>query len=99
MILILDHTPNPDLMNGQGNGSGYWGSPAASQKMAVVVKSLKDAQRKFCAWRDHNELGGGNMTKNTGKVFDAKKKCIARISYNGRVWTPEDWPNCKEIKP
>jgi hypothetical protein len=98
MKLILEYAPNPDLMNGQGNGSGFWGSPVDFPKQAPEVKSLKDAQKKFVAWRERNQLGGGNMARHTGEVYDDKKKCIARISYNGRVWTPGEWPNCKEIK-
>ena len=98
MKLILEYAPNPDLMNGQGNnGSGFWGKPVDPRKMELQVKTLKLARKKFTAWIARNELGSGNMTRRSGLVYDGDK-IVARVSYNGRVFTPGEWPNCKEIK-
>jgi hypothetical protein len=43
-----------------------------------------------------NGLGGGNLDSGCGVVYDGRKP-IARVGYNGRVWTTEKWPDCKEI--
>ena len=32
-----------------------------------------------------------------GDYFEAGVK-VAKVSYNGRMWTPEPWPACKEIR-
>jgi hypothetical protein len=59
------------------------------------VGSLKDAAAK-CRWFiEYYELGGGNWTG--GEVTNEAGEIIARISYNGRIWDPRPWPECKEI--
>ena len=82
MKLTLEHAPNPDI-----SGGGYWQPCSAPLRKIVDVSDLHVAVMMFKAWRDLNGLGGGNMTRDCGTVKDNGKP-IARISYNGRVWTP-----------
>ena len=49
------------------------------------VRSLAEASMAARAYIDHNDLGGGNWTG--GDVTDGNNQLVARISYNGRVWT------------
>ena len=89
MKLILEHGTNVDLMHGQGDGTGYWTPPRCPEHQEVDVPDLKSASVRFRMWIAETGLGGGNMTKESGKVFDGDQ-VVARVSYNGRVWDAED---------
>lgn len=91
LYVILEHGPNPDF------DGGYHAEPRQPRVVERKVETLVEAREVFIKWRDWNQLGGGNMTRRSGSVYDGVD-VIARISYNGRVWTPEEWPACKEIK-
>ena len=92
MRVILEHGANPDI------DGGYWDETIDKKHTAKTVGTLSDARAAFIAWRDRNGLGGGNMTKECGTVYEGKK-AIAKISFNGRVWTPFEYghPDHKEI--
>lgn len=49
------------------------------------VLSVEDAAAKWCCFRDESN-GGVSEIGNGVIVRDEKKRVIARISYNGRVW-------------
>lgn len=91
MKLILQHARNPDISDG-----GYWVSAVDPKFMAVPVVDLRAARAAFVDWRARNGLGGGNMTKRCGDVV-LEGVVVAHFSYNGRCWTPGDFPNCTEI--
>jgi hypothetical protein len=95
MRIILHHVRNVDLMHGQGNGSGYWQPPIDRARIVKEVESLAEASAALVAWVTRNGLGSGNLAGDCGDVVGNGKK-IARVSYNGRVWEPGDWPT-KEI--
>ncbi|MBP6479835.1 MAG: hypothetical protein KA310_03215 [Pseudomonadales bacterium] len=80
--------PNPDM--GQ---YGRMGIPARWVKVA----SLAEASRVFRAWVAQYELGGGNCGRDTGEVRRAPDEVVARVSFNGRVWSPEPYPQCREM--
>ena len=80
MKIVLEHGPNVDIRDG-----GYWENPKDKRHTEKHVNNLQDASIIFRSWINHNGLGAGNMTRNSGKVFDGFK-CIGRISYNGRTW-------------
>lgn len=67
-----------------------------ADKAVVRVTSLRDAVRVCMDYIAENELGGGNWGTQSGCVFDSAKRPVARVSYNGRVWEPGDYPQ-KEI--
>jgi hypothetical protein len=52
------------------------------------VASLADASATCRRYIEHHQLGGGNWTG--GLVLDGESRIVARVSYNGRVWSPDD---------
>lgn len=53
------------------------------------VESIKDAQRKWEAFRDQTGAGVSSIG-NGVRVTDGAGRFVARISYNGRAWDTED---------
>ena len=94
MRLRLEHGRNPDI----GDRGGYWAPAVDRRRMEVEVGSFAQASRALRDWVDRNELGAGNMAGRCGEVT-ADGRVVARVSYNGRVWTPEEWPGNSELVP
>jgi hypothetical protein len=69
---------------------------ALTSKNGVYVDSLADARDVFLKFIAAGNLGASELSRNAGLVTE-NGDAIARISYNGRVWTPEPYPKCKEI--
>lgn len=82
---------NPDM--GQYHREGV-----ASPTLLVESDSLATLVKIHEAYVAVYDLGGGNMPRGTGDVY-RENVMVARVSYNGRVWTPGEYPNCKEIDP
>ena len=62
-------------------------------KVKAVVSSLVEAREEFLNYRDgepenYDILGASEMHRHCGEVWEDGRQ-IARISYNGRIWTPE----------
>ena len=55
-----------------------------SPEQWATTRSLKDASKVCLEYIEKYNLGGGNWAG--GDVFLRNKK-IARVSYNGRIWT------------
>jgi hypothetical protein len=53
------------------------------------VETLKHASEMYCAARD--ALGEGASRFPQGKIVTADGRFVARISFNGRVWSSEDY--------
>jgi hypothetical protein len=51
------------------------------------LPTLESAQRAYLAARDETGLGASRFLP--GDVFDQTPEHVARISYNGRLWTPD----------
>jgi hypothetical protein len=62
------------------------GMRAGKQKRVVPVESLQDASQKWCAVRDASGKGASECLPITVVDLDTGKT-IARISYNGRIWS------------
>lgn len=61
---------------------------------SVPVASLVEASQVVSShiWRKGNPIPSSRWCGgNAGLVIDETGKKIARVSYNGRVWTPEPW--------
>jgi len=71
--LKLASTPNLD--------HDEWFAPAPTRYL--TVKSLDDASNKCREYIEKFNLGSGNWS---GGQVSQKRKLIARISYNGRIW-------------
>ena len=63
----------------------------------VAVRTLDEARAMWIDLRDSEGLGASDMVRGCGDYFEAGIK-VAKVSYNGRMWTPEPWPACKEIR-
>jgi len=57
------------------------------------VENMVDASKKYEVIRDRSGLGGSQLSD--GVVRDGEGKVIARVSYNAKVWTTEEWPKCQ----
>ena len=73
---------NPDF--GQSTGP-LPGIP----RRTVEVKDLAEASAVCLRFIAEHDLGVGNWAG--GEVRDGRKKIVARVSYNGRVWPPGKW--------
>lgn len=54
----------------------------------IEVKSLMQAQEVWIAARNKNKWLASEVP---GVYIYVQGKKIARISYNGRIWSPERW--------
>jgi len=67
-------------------------------KTWVNVATLADASRAVRGYLDSNGLGFSGWGQESAPVTNGSKKTIARVSYNGRVWTGQrDWQKRTEI--
>ena len=64
----------------------------------VKVGSLNEASRALRQFVEEHDLGGGECRD--GEVFDdSTGERVAMVSYNGKLWTPEnDWRKRKRIE-
>lgn len=91
LTMKLEAVPNPDFSPGSHPAT------VSIPAFVVPVSDLADARDKSQEFIMSNDLGGGNV--GDFPVYNETGKIIAFISYNGRVWTPEDnWEERKEIK-
>lgn len=58
------------------------------------VSTLQEASEEVRKYIDEYDLGARTLEGGTVKINNKK---IANVSYNGRVWTPQKYPNCTEI--
>jgi hypothetical protein len=81
----LSHGPNPDL------DKGYWDPPVDSGRpRRVSIASVGEASKVVREYIERNNLGGGNFRE--APIRNALGVEVARVSYNGRIWLPGDWP-------
>jgi len=85
LTITLGHHRNPDVPGGYRDIPVDPGRPRK-----VPVPSLADASRVALAYIDRNRLGGGNWRE--AVVRDARERVVARVSYNGRLWSPDGAP-------
>jgi hypothetical protein len=55
----------------------------------VLVASAGSASTLFERYRDHFGIGASDMTENCGNIYANDGTLVARVSYNGRVWSPK----------
>jgi hypothetical protein len=83
LYVVLHHGRNPDIPG------GYWREPVDSGRpRRVHVDSLQEASRVVREYIERNGLGAGNCCE--CPVIDESNTKVAIVSYNGRVWSPED---------
>jgi hypothetical protein len=86
----LSSVGNPDFR--QDPNSPLFGCETDKKK---VISSLWEASEACGKFILSNDLGAGNWSG--GEVTNKDGKIIARISYNGRAWTPESYPDFKPL--
>ncbi len=79
--VTLSSVGNPD--RGQSPGRSLPGV----KKITLVVRTMKEASEACQKYIAANDLGGGNWS---GGDIICDDKIVARVSYNGRVWLPEN---------
>lgn len=61
-------------------------------RLHLRVANLEEASRCLAAQRDRGGYGASAMLPGCGDVRDERGELVARVSYNGRIWTPEGEP-------
>jgi hypothetical protein len=82
MKVLLKHKINPDIKN---HYRSRMRRPSAKE---VEVASFKEASAICKVYIERYHLGSGNW--DGGKITDHDGKEIARVSFNGKVWSLED---------
>lgn len=91
---LFDQAPDePEKEIATKNASGGMYLRVEGSRTLVQVESLKEASEKFAAVRDAVlENGGGGASKTPRvDIVDGNHKVIGIVSYNGRIWKPEDY--------
>lgn len=58
----------------------------------VLVASADMASAMLAAYRDKYGIGASDMNDGCGNILAEDGALVARVSYNGRVWTPDGTP-------
>ena len=71
--------------------------------LRVPVASADMASALLTAYRDKYGIGASDMNDGSGNVIAEDGTLVARVLYNGRVWTPEgtllqEPPHCPNDK-
>lgn len=54
----------------------------------IPVKSADQARKEWEFYRDSYALGASECTPECGNIVDPAGNVVARVSYNGRIWSP-----------
>jgi hypothetical protein len=74
----------------QPTSGGYIVLSARGIKTAhVPVDSADEASAIWWHFVQANALGASDLKRDSGQIYSNDKQLVARISYNGRVWTPD----------
>lgn len=72
---------NPDMRQGR--------TLPGVRAQTVRARDFAEASERCRAYIAEHDLGAGNWSG--GDVRDHTGALVARVSYNGRVWPPEEW--------
>jgi hypothetical protein len=73
------------------NTSGYvYLAAAGAPTVKAPVSTADQASATFVCYRDQHGLGASDLADRCGNIYATDGSLVARISYNGRVWTPDD---------
>jgi len=67
-----------------------------NNRRIISVQSLKEASEVFQKFIERGQYLSSELAVNAGNVI-VGERLIATVSYNGRVWTPDDYPHSAEI--
>jgi hypothetical protein len=57
--------------------------------LKIPVQSADMASAMLEQYRDRNGIGASDMKPHSGSIFADDGTLVARVSYNGRVWSPQ----------
>jgi hypothetical protein len=57
--------------------------------LRIPIQSADMASAMFQQYRDRNGIGASDMQPHCGSIFAGDGTLVAKVSYNGRVWTPQ----------
>ncbi len=81
---------NNPFTPGKAKDSGYLYLAAdGCPTLWIPVDSADMASVLFAQFRDKHGIGASEMKVGCGNIHTADGTLVARVSYNGRVWTPE----------
>ena len=82
--------PNNDTNAMQPTIGGYIVLSAKGIKPThVPVASADEASAIWWHFVQANALGASDLKRDSGHIYSNDKQLVARVSYNGRVWTPD----------
>ena len=64
-------------------------SVRGEKRIKVLVDTVAQASQAWQTYRDLLCCGASQMRHECGQVHATTGELLARVSYNGRVWTPE----------
>ena len=56
----------------------------------VPVSTADEASAIFTRYRDQHGLGASDLLERSGNIYASDGTLVAKVSYNGRVWTPDN---------
>lgn len=75
-------------------------SAAGQKAKRVLISDLRDASITFQCWRDRHSLGSSQLRRDCGQVLaEDEKTVVAKLTYNGRVWSPGGKLLMEAVKP
>ena len=57
--------------------------------LKIAVQSADMASVMFQQYRDRNGIGASDMKSGCGSIFAEDGTLVAKVSYNGRIWSPQ----------
>jgi hypothetical protein len=76
--------PTPSIIKG-----GYVVLSAEGMRTRhAPVLSADEASSIWRAFVEDNDLGASDLKHDSGFIYSNDRKLVAKVSYNGRVWTP-----------
>jgi hypothetical protein len=57
--------------------------------LKIPIQSADMASAMFQQYRDRNGIGASDMKPDCGSIFANDGTLVAKVSYNGRVWSPQ----------
>lgn len=88
-MLKSDVTLMSKYARGEPRGYLYLAAVGARTEK-VPVDTADRASAVFARYRDRYALGASDLHERCGNIYASDGTLVAKVSYNGRVWTPDD---------
>jgi hypothetical protein len=64
-------------------------SASGMQTRHAVVSSADEASTVWRKFIEDSGLGASDLKRDSGFIYSNDRKLVAKVSYNGRVWSPD----------